>query len=390
MSDQSSTPPASSPSPSTETPAERPAPTLRETIEAAYDSSEAEDAGQDDRPRDSYGRFAPKERAEPGEAEPKEAPSPDKPIAEETQKRPTEPAVATAASSTQPPDHWSAEDKALFSRLPQDGQQFIMRRHQEMEADYTRKSQASSGAVNFARALSPVFNDPVIQGSLQQGGMNPVEAVQQWADFHRRAINPDPREKINLLVDLSQRMGLDPARLFAIQSPQVPGLSPKDMADPAIRHFADHISRTQSEIQTLKNQLQQMRDAEVAQRQQESLDQTRWGIDQFAAEKDQSGKPLRPHFDRVLPHIIKLYQADPAIDLNEAYETGVRMDAELYRMAIEEERNRLQSQSSLDRAKAASRGNTRGITSPVAKPNAKTGNGTLRDLLEATADEVGL
>jgi hypothetical protein len=30
------------------------------------------------------------------------------------------------------------------------------------------------------------------------------------------------------------------------------------------------------------------------------------------------------------------------------------------------------------------------MTSPVSKPNAKTGNGSLRDLIEASADEVGL
>jgi len=259
-----------------------------------------------------------------------------------------------------------------------------------MEADYTRKSQASSGAVNFTRALSPVFNDPVIHGSLQQEGINPAEAIQQWAAFHKRAINPDPREKINLLVDLSQRMGLDPARLFAVSAPVPQGLSPKDLQDPAIRHFADHIGRTQSEIQALKGQLQQMREAEQAQRQQEDLQATRWGIDQFAAEKDSNGQPLRPHFDAVLPDIIELFKADPERDLHEAYKKAVRMNEQLYEQAIEAERSKLHSQSSLDKAKAASRGNTRGITSPVAKPNAKVGNGTLRDLLEATADEVGL
>jgi len=387
MSDQSQNP-NNSPSPaSTESPAEAPAPTLRETIEAAYDSPEATDTGQDDRPRDTYGRFVPKERAEPGEAEPVKAPSPEKPIVETAQK-PAEP--APQGSSTQPPEHWSAEDKATFAKMPPEGQQFLMRRHNEMEADYTRKSQASSGAVNFTRALSPVFNDPVIHGSLQQEGINPAEAIQQWAAFHKRAINPDPREKINLLVDLSQRMGLDPARLFAVSPPVPQGLSPKDLQDPAIRHFADHIGRTQSEIQALKGQLQQMREAEQAQRQQEDLKATRWGIDQFAAEKDQNGQPLRPHFDAVLPDIIELFKADPERDLHEAYKKAVRMNEQLYEQAIEAERSKLHSQSSLDKAKAASRGNVRGITSPVAKPNAKVGNGTLRDLLEASADEVGI
>jgi len=92
----------------------------------------------------------------------------------------------------------------------------------------------------------------------------------------------------------------------------------------------------------------------------------------------------------VLDDIVELFKANPERDLHDAYLRAVRMNEQLYQQAIAAERNKLQSQSSLDRAKAASRGNTRGITSPVAKPNAKVGNGTLRDLLEATADEVGL
>jgi len=49
----------------------------------------------------------------------------------------------------------------------------------------------------------------------------------------------------------------------------------------------------------------------------------------------------------------------------------------------------VQSQQSNAGASAAARGNVRGLTGPVSKPSAKTGNGSLRDMLEASADEVG-
>ena len=173
MSDQSPNNSTYSPAPSTEV-EEKPQPSLRETIEQAYDEPASPEAGQEGRNRDNLGRFAPKERSEPGEAEPR-APSPEKPIVE-AQRRP-EP--APEGSSTQPPEHWSAEFKADFSKLPPEGQAILLNRHREMEADYTRKLQASSGAVNFAQSLSPVFNDPVIAGSLMQEGMNAVEAIQQ-------------------------------------------------------------------------------------------------------------------------------------------------------------------------------------------------------------------
>jgi hypothetical protein len=122
-------------------------PSLRETIESAYDAPENVEAGQSDRVRDSLGRFAPKGE-EPGEAELK-APSPEKPLSEAQPKAP-EPAPV----GIQAPQHWSAEVKADFERLPPEGKAILLKRHQEMEADYTRKSQAASGAVNFAQSLS--------------------------------------------------------------------------------------------------------------------------------------------------------------------------------------------------------------------------------------------
>jgi hypothetical protein len=391
MSDQSQNP-TNSPSPSsTESPAEAPAPTLRETIEAAYDAPEGPDAGQDDRARDSYGRFVAKDRVEPGEAEaPQKAPSPEKPIIETAQKKPTEPAAATVASSTQPPEHWSAEDKATFAKMPPEGQSFLLKRHTEMEADYTRKSQAASGAVQFAQSLSPVFNDPVVMGSLKQEGIDPAQAIHQWAAFHKRAISQDQRERISLLVDLSQRMGLDPARLFVSNQSPPPNLSKEDMNDPAIRYFADHAARTQSEVNALKQTLQQMQANEAKSRDQETLDATLQSIDQFADEKDAGGRPLRPHFNAVLPEIIELFRADPERDMQDAYERAIWSNKDIRSQLLAAQHAQQGSQANLDRAKAAARGNTRGITSPVAKPNAKVGNGTLRDLLEATADEVGL
>lgn len=388
MSDQSPNP-TNPNSPSGPTPSEAPEspnPSLRETIEQAYDAPESTDpAGQTDRARDNYGRFVAKDRVEPGEAEPP-APSPEKPITE-TQTR-TEP--APEGSSTQVPEHWSAELKADFSKLQPEGQRILLNRHREMEADYTRKSQAMSGAVNFTQALTPVFTDPEISGSLQREGINAVQAIQQWATFHKQAMSPDVRNRINLLVDLSQRMGLDPARLFASQSPQpVPGLKPEDQNDPAIRYFADHLGRTSSEISALKNQLEQMRQSEAQQREQESLQATRWNIDQFAAEKGPNGQPLRPFFDDVIGDIIELFKANPERDMQEAYEKAIWANSEVRARMLAAQHQQAQNQNSVDKARQAARGNTRGLTSPVSKPNAKTGNGSLRDMLEKTADEVG-
>lgn len=391
MSDQSKD---NSPSPSeTSAPAE-PKVSLRDTIENAYDdvldqsetSEPTEDAGQSDRTRDSLGRFAPKtSEAKPGEAEQPNAPSPEKPITEAQFRR--EP--APEGSSTQTPQHWSAEFKADFEKLPPEGKAILLRRHTEMEADYTRKSQASAGAVQFASALEPVFSDPVINQSMQQAGMNAIQAIHEWGGFHKRALSPDVRDRIGLLVDLSQRMGLDPARLFASGNQPVPELSQEDLTDPAIRYFADKLGSTTNDLQAVKAQLQHMLQSEAQQREQETVGRYRSGIDQFGDEKDQQGNLLHPYLDKVMPKLLEMYTVDPTRNLAQAYDEAVWANTETRALLLEAEQHKLFGNNSAQRARAAVRGNIRGLTSPVAKPNASTANGSLRSTLEASADEVG-
>jgi hypothetical protein len=363
-------------------------PSLRDVAEAAYDettSTESEAPRKGSVARDRGGRFASKEQvARSGEAEPR-APSPED-DAEATVKAPD---PAAQARSNQPPDHWSAEDRAVFERLPPEAQSMLQRRYSEMEADYTRKSQANASAVQAVNALAPIFSDPDIQRSLSEWQMHPIAAIQQWAGFHKRAVSPHIQDRAGLLIDLATQMGFDPARLFATNRPPEPQLPPEVAKDPAVRYLADQYGKTAGDLQALRNEVQGIRAAEAQKYEQESLKVTRWSIDTFADEKGPDGKPLRPDFDDQLPFILELYKANPERDLAEAYDLARRMNPKTWEQLVASERSRLQSQQSVDRAKAANRGNVRGLTAPVSKPNAKTGNGSLRDLLEASADEVG-
>ena len=244
-----------------------PPPSLRDIAEQAYDDVETdalaegpgpgeseggqdEPLAQDDRPRDKSGRWVPKsEGTRPGEAIEPLDPAPRHKI--EAQTPPADPA-AQQARSNQVPEHWSAEDKATFAKLPAEGQSFLLKRHGEMEAEFTRKSQASAGAVQFTQALAPVFNDPQIAASLKQAGVSPVQAIQEWATWHRQGTSERQEDKFHLLVNLTQRMGLDPARIFAALANKPPpanpmGLSDADLKDPAIKFFADHLGSTKNE-----------------------------------------------------------------------------------------------------------------------------------------------
>jgi hypothetical protein len=264
-----------------------------------------------------------------------------------------------------------------------------------MEGEFQRRVQAVGAAAQFTEALAPVFNDPVIQGSLQQTGLAPVQAIQQWAAMHKRAYHPDPRERVSLLVDIAQNLGLDPAAIFQTSRQGAggppPGLSETDLQDPAIRYFAEQLAQTSNEIQAQRAELQRIRQTEQQTAQQQALKVTRWGIDSFAGEKGQDGKPLHPYFDRVMGHIIDLYRANPQRDLQEAYNTACRMDEAVWNEIQAAQAARVTQQQANQRAASAARLNIRSRTSPVSKPNGSADGKavSLRDTIEATAEDLG-
>lgn len=363
-------------------------PSIRDIAEAAYDEGSSPNAAEpssDDRPRDERGRFVPKEQAQDtGEAEP-EAPSPVK--QPEAQDRP-EP--APAGSSTQGMEHWSAEDRATFARAPKDVQDMFQRRYSEMEADYTRKSQANATAVQAVNALAPIFNDPDIQASLREMQFHPIQAIHDWARMHKAAISQDPRVRASTLYEITERMGFDPAKVFAHLRQPDPSVPDSVRNDPAYKFVSDLNSRTNSEVQALRAELHQFRAQETSRVEEEAYRATRWSVDNFADEKGPDGKPVRPYFDRVINTVIDMYKANPERDLQQAYEQACWMDEGVRREMLQAERNRAQHASSNQRAAQAARSNVRGLTSPVSKPAQENrGNGTLHDVIQASADEVG-
>ena len=398
------------------TPNEAP-PSLRDIAEQAYDDLEdaaaseappspepppAEPAPEevlatDDRPRDKSGRWVAKgSEPQPGEAIEPLDPAPKKPIQEPTPPKadPAATPAPQAARSNQVPEHWSAEDKATFAKLPAEGQSFLLKRHGEMEAEFTRKSQASAGAVQFTQALAPVFNDPQIAQSLKAAGVHPVQAIHEWANWHRMGTSPNQEDKFKLLVDLSQRMQLDPARIFSAFNSPPPnpmGLSDEDLKDPVVKLVADHLGKTSNELNALKGQLQQRDEREQQARAEQQFRSAQHGIDAWADEKDKDGRPLRPHFNAVLPILIDWFRANPNRDMAATYEAACWAHPEVRKQLVAAEQFRRQSQDDVARARIAQRGNTRGITTPVAKPNGADGpsKGGIRDTIERSAEEVG-
>lgn len=382
---------------------EAPKRSLRDTLEAAWDSvvenapdadggdpAAAPDIDSGGQPRDEHGRWARRD-AQPGEAaqppQREEHPAPPEPSQQAEQPHP---APAQPGPAAQPPENWSAEDRAAFEEQTEAGKAFLLRRHSQTEGEFQRRIQATTQAANFAQSLAPIFNDPRISRSLSEAGVGPAEAINQWAGFHVRFLT-DP---VNMIGELIQRARIDPA-VFAGQpagtAASMPGVPPEALKDPTMRFIADQFGRQNSDLVALRNELQAVQHAAVERQQQEVMRVTRWGIDAFAAETDDKGQPLRPDFDAVLPHIIELFKANPKRDLREAYETARWMHADTRTGLIQRERAAVQQRQADQRAAQAVRSNATGRTHPVAPPPRPEGQKrSLRETLEAAADQVGL
>jgi len=186
-------------------------------------------------------------------------------------------------------------------------------------------------------------------------------------------------------------MGLDPAAIFATSRQSGPALSEEEQKNPAIRYFADHLGRTSSEVQQLRNTVQNLVQGSQRAAEQQQLKVTRWGIDSFAEEKDEQGNPAHPHFDACLPQIIELFRANPNRDLREAYQTALWMNGETRQAQLDAAERSRQQRAANERAAMANRSNVRGRTVPVtgrqpADPNRPR---SLREVIESAADEIG-
>ena len=356
---------------------------IRDVAEEVYDDlTQSEDVSEEPSglQRDERGRFVARE-SEPGEAAAEEPPSPEDDTVPTQQ--PVEHPAPETGEAAQPPANWSAEDRARFQTLSPEDQAFLLRRHSEMESDYQKRVQATAFSNQFVQAVTPVFNDPDIAESLRREGRSPIEAVYQWAGFHKRALSSDLQSRVELLFELADRMQIDPAAVFGLSAAPAGQLfTPEQLADPSFKKFADHIGQTSSRIQALEAELQRR-----TQNEEKVLTSAkRAEIDLFADQKNADGSPAHPYFDAFMPAIYEHFANTPGSSIEMSYNAVVKP-------VIDDMHARLRAQQgqqqSVQRAQQAVRGNTRGLTAPVSKPASPEGKRGLRQIIEESAEEIG-
>jgi hypothetical protein len=312
--------------------------------------------------------------------------NPDTPPVTEEPVTPTQETAAEATPATEPvqaPQHWSESDRATFAKLNPEGQAFLLRRHKEMEADYTRKTQENAEAVRIGSTAMRNI-DPAIQAEIRQAGITADKFVENLIGFHRLSTqNP-----VEFLKQAAAALGVDPAQAFSAPStkPSVPGERPAN--DP----IATRLQAVESFIS-----------GEVQQRQQTLQAGAKQTIEQFASEKDASGQPLRPHFEQVRTVMARLMSVDPDMDLPTAYDVAVFRDPELRGSIVrsvtaQEGVNPSPQPVPLDMEKArkgeqaamAAKSNIRGSGKPGTPTSATPPKMSLTQALAAAAEEVGM
>lgn len=290
---------------------------VRETLAAAIDAVEkpetvkvaiegTEKAGG--RPRDETGRYLPKtdevaaaEKKEPTEAAP--------PASTTTAEAAVIPPAATSA--VEPPQHWSQADKESFKSAPPEIKEWLMGRYKSMEGDYTRRVQR---VANLEREYTPVeelFRP--YEAQLAQRGLTKSGLIQAWANAEI-ALNRNP---VGALVHIARSYGVTPETLVqALQNPQNEQTK-LAAADPNL------LLQVQQMVQPLQQQIETMR----REREEGAIQATLENINDFADEKDASGKPAHPHFDEVAEDMSiradALRRIGKPIVLQELYEQAV-------------------------------------------------------------------
>lgn len=307
----------------TEQPAEAPD-DIRSAVAAAFDAAEApaaesaEQPERTERPRDEAGRFT---KAQEGEQPPeKPAEQPAAPAAPaEPEKAPEHP------KTTEPPANWAAADKETFKGLPPNAQEFLLRRHAAMEADYTKKTQEIAA---FRRDYEPISQmlSPYRE-AMGAKGFTPATLIQSWMNVEKQLLEGRGADIIRGLVDGYQIDRAAVARALGLvrsDAPQQPDAPKPEGAQPQLPpEVVQRLTGVERYIQ--QQQIDQQARAAAEQRVAEQRVMSE--IEQFASEKDASGALLHPHFQAVESDMTRLAIAVRASGgtpkLSELYEQAV-------------------------------------------------------------------
>lgn len=263
---------------------------------------------------------------------------------------------ASAADPTAltPPRTWRAEAAAEFAKLPPVVQQEILKR----EEDIFKGIEGYKADAAFGNQLKTVM-DPYLP-ILKQYNIAPEAQIQSLMQANHTLAFGTPEAKAQLLRNLARDYQIDLGGLGDTSSDE-------DFSDPAVKAL-------QSELQSIKSQLQQTQQSQMAARKAE-IEQT---VNTFAAD------PANVYFDELSEDIAKLLSTGAETDLKAAYDKALWMNPavrakELARQQAEKQEAERKLQK--EKAEAARKASAANVRTRAKSGSATAPTGSMDDTL---------
>lgn len=313
---------------------------IADTIRAAFKAHESEaveptttdPAPSRDDGRDQRGRFAPKAQPEASTTDPvvDASAAPVEPAAPTAPETPTVPAVEV-------PQHWAAQDKELFGKLPPEGQKFLLDRHRAMEGDYTRRMQE----------IAPLR-----------------KAVEPWSQYLTQ-IRATPEQAFDALIGMEHtlRTGSPEQKQQALQQLAADyEITLGQAAQPAADEYVDPqvmaLNQKLAQLEAWKNSREQREEQYQRQQQQQEHSKLVSTLDAFVAEKTEAGAPAHPHYEAVRATMGALMSGGQADDLKTAYDMAVWARPDLRQQLVAAQQEAAVRKSAEDAKVKAQKANT--------------------------------
>jgi hypothetical protein len=336
--------------------ADKPEPTLRETIENASKEVK-ENAEKEPRKPARVANREPKEAKQVDDKSVKEAVSAGK----EQVKADVKPEVKSVA----PPNSWTATAKAKWAELPPEIQAEVTKREQEAHREITRQDEERQMGKSVKDIVTPYM--PMITAE----GSTPQAAIKQLLNTAYLLRTASPQAKGQMILDMARQFGADLSQ--ATQGQQ--------QVDPQLRATQERLARLETERQN-----------EIALREQQENTTLQTAIQEFAS------NPENAHYEQVKAHMASLLKggmtkgANYSEHLADAYKQAVWAHSDIRSTLIESERNSVEAKLMADKkakADAARKAavSVTGHPGATAPANITNNNLGLREQLQAAYRE---
>lgn len=247
------------------------------------------------------------------------------------------PEPVEAKTELEAPSNWSKARKEQFAEQPEGAKQFILDRHKEMEADYTRKT---TEIADFKREYGTIDNlFTPYRDQMRQAGYTPATVVQAWFSAEQALMNPATR--VQAMRDLATNYKVDLSELGGTRA-TAPAVDPNDPEAAARAQLEEiltpYVTPLRKQIEELNGKLTQQEQFrnQVTQSQRNDV-QTRVlnEIQSFANAADAKGILAHPYFNDVendMAFMAAGYQQmnQPVPSLEDLYQRAVRANPATY------------------------------------------------------------